>query len=58
MGFLEEAAGAFAAVEAAKKLDPNAGIVTEGAAAVAGFGGVEAIENLFEKKEDEAPKEE
>jgi hypothetical protein len=56
MGFLEEAAGAFAAVEAAKKLDPDAGILTEGAAAVAGFGGVEAIENLLEKK-DETPKE-
>jgi hypothetical protein len=52
MGILEEAAGAFAAVEAAKKLDPNAGIVAEGTAAVAGFGGIEAIENLIEKKED------
>ena len=35
MGILEEAAGAFAAVEGAKKLDPNAGILTEGIAAVA-----------------------
>jgi hypothetical protein len=52
MGILEEAAGAFAAVEAAKKLDPNAGILAEGTAAVAGFGGVEAIENLLEKKEE------
>jgi len=57
MGFLEEAAGAFAAVEAAKKLDPNAGIVTEGAAAVVGFEGAEKLEEMFEKKEDEAPKE-
>jgi len=53
MGLFEEVAGAVVAVEGAKKLDPNAGIMTEGAAAVAGFGGVEAIENLFEKKEDE-----
>jgi hypothetical protein len=52
MGLFEEVAGAVVAVEGAKKLDPNAGIVTEGAAAVAGFGGAEAIENLLEKKED------
>jgi hypothetical protein len=53
MGILEEAAGAFAAVEGVKKLDPNAGIVTEGVAAIAGFEGTEAITNLIEKKEDE-----
>jgi hypothetical protein len=52
MGFLEEAAGAFAAVEAEKKLNPEGGVLAEGAAAVAGFGGVEAIENLLEKKEE------
>jgi hypothetical protein len=54
MGILEEAAGAFAAVEAAKKLDPNAGIFTEGVAAVAGFEGTEALVDHFEKK-DETP---
>jgi hypothetical protein len=53
MGILEEAAGAFAAVEAAKKLDPNAGILTEGVAAVAGFEGTEAITNFIDKKEEE-----
>jgi len=53
MGILEEAAGAFAAVEAAKKLDPNAGILTEGVAAVAGFEGTEAITNYIEKKEED-----
>ena len=53
MGILEEAAGAFAAVEGAKKLDPNAGIVTEGVAAIAGFEGTEAITNFLEKKKDE-----
>lgn len=53
MGILEEAAGAFAAVEGVKKLDPNAGIITEGVAAVAGFEGTEAITNLIDKKEEE-----
>ena len=53
MGILEEAAGAFAAVEAAKKLDPNAGIFTEGVAAVAGFEGTEAVTNFIEKKEED-----
>jgi hypothetical protein len=53
MGLLEEAAGAFAAVEGVKKLDPNAGIITEGVAAVAGFEGAEAITNFIEKKEGE-----
>jgi hypothetical protein len=53
MGFLEEAAGAFAAVEAAKKLDPNAGVLTEGVAAVVGFEGTEAVTNLVEKHEEE-----
>jgi len=57
MGILEEAAGAFAAVEAAKKLDPNAGIVTEGIAAIAGFEGTEAITNLIEHKKEETPQE-
>jgi hypothetical protein len=53
MGILEEAAGAFAAVEGVKKLDPNAGIITEGVAAIAGFEGTEAITNFVEKKEEE-----
>ena len=53
MGLLEEAAGAFAAVEGAKKLDPNAGIVTEAIAGIAGFEGTKAITNLIEKKEEE-----
>ena len=53
MGILEEAAGAFAAVEGVKKLDPNAGLITEGIAAVAGFEGTEAITNFIEKKEEE-----
>jgi hypothetical protein len=34
-------------------LDPNAGLVTEGIAAVAGFEGTEAVTNLIDKKEEE-----
>jgi hypothetical protein len=56
MGFIEEAeklAGAVAAVEAVKKLDPNANILTEGAAAVGGFEGAGALAEHFEKKDDD-----
>jgi hypothetical protein len=55
MGLLDEVekvAGAVVAVEGAKKLDPNAGIFTEGAAAVAGFEGTKEVEEHFEKKDD------
>jgi len=38
--FLEEAAGGLAAEQIADKLDPNAGILVKGAAALAGFEGV------------------
>jgi hypothetical protein len=53
MGLLEELAGAAVAVEGAKKLDPNAGIITEGVAAFAGFEGTEAVVDHLEKKDDE-----
>jgi len=56
MGLLDDAeklAGAVAAVEAAKKLDPNAGLFTEGAAAVAGYEGVAKIKEEIEKKKEE-----
>jgi len=56
MGLLDEAekiAGAVVAVEGLKKVDPNAGFLTEAAAAVAGFEGTEAIKEHFEKKEEE-----
>ena len=53
MGILEELAGAAAAVEGAKKLDPGAGVITEGVAAVAGFEGTEALVDHFEKKDDD-----
>jgi hypothetical protein len=58
MGILDtlgEVAGAVAAVEGAEKLDPNAGLLTKGLAAVAGFKGAGALESaLGKKKEDEA----
>jgi hypothetical protein len=56
MGFLEEAekiAGAVAAVEGMKKLDPDAGILTEAAAAVTGFEGAGVIAERLEKKDDD-----
>jgi hypothetical protein len=56
MGILDklgEVAGAVAAVEAAEKVDPDAGFLTKAAAAVAGFEGAGALENMVEKKEDE-----
>ena len=60
MGLLDEVekvAGAVAAVEADRKLDPNTNILEEGAAAVAGFEGTGAIKNVIEnfldKKEDQ-----
>lgn len=56
MGLLEDAeklAGAVVAVEGAKKLDPNASLLTEAGAAVAGFEGAGAIADHFDKKEDD-----
>jgi hypothetical protein len=57
MGLLDEAeklAGAVAAVEGLKKLDPNPSMLTEAAAAVAGFEGTGAIKEHLEKKEEES----
>ncbi|AIO31922.1 hypothetical protein [Burkholderia pseudomultivorans] len=56
MGILNtvgEIAGAVAAVEAAEKVDPDAGLLTKAAAAVAGFKGAEALEGMLEKKEEQ-----
>lgn len=52
---LGEIAGALAAVEAAEKLDPNAGFLTKAAAAVAGFKGVGAVEGLVENSTEQTP---
>ena len=54
MGILEEVIGAVVAVEGVKKLDPNASILTEGIAAIAGYKGVEAVTEHLEKKEAES----
>jgi hypothetical protein len=53
MGLMEELVGAVVAVEAAKKLDPEAGVFTEGLAAVVGFEGTKAIGNLIEDHKDQ-----
>jgi len=53
MGLFEEVTGAVVAVEGLKKVDPNAGIITEGIAAVAGYEGTEAVVDHFEKKDDD-----
>ncbi|NML32555.1 hypothetical protein [Paraburkholderia antibiotica] len=56
MGLLDEVgkiAGAVAAVEAADKVDPEAGLLTKGIAAVAGFEGAGKLESLVEKKEED-----
>lgn len=51
---LEEVAGAVAAVEGLKKVDPNASLLGEAAAAVAGYKGTELVKEEIEKKEGEA----
>ncbi|MGF6290474.1 hypothetical protein [Paraburkholderia youngii] len=56
MGLLDEVgkiAGAVVAVEAAEKVDPQAGLLTKGIAAIAGFEGAGKLEELVEKKEEE-----
>ncbi|AJW43761.1 hypothetical protein [Ralstonia mannitolilytica] len=55
MGLLDEVgkiAGAVAAVEAAEKVDPDAGLLTKAVAAVAGFKGAGALEEMLEKKDE------
>lgn len=56
MDWIEEAeklAGAVAAVEGIKKLDPNAGFLEEAAAAITGFEATGAIVDRIEHKEGE-----
>jgi len=43
LDFSEEAAGAFAADKGLEAIDPNAGILAKGAAAIAGFEGVKMV---------------
>ncbi|VTU17559.1 hypothetical protein [Variovorax sp. PBL-E5] len=49
---LEEVAGAVVAVEGLKKLDPNASILTEAAAAVAGYKGAELLKDKLENQDE------
>jgi hypothetical protein len=52
---LGEIAGAAAAVEALEKADPNASLLTKGVAAVAGFKGAGALEELMGRKTEADP---
>jgi hypothetical protein len=49
---IEEVGGAIAAEQAAKAVDPNAGILVEGAAAVAGFMGVGKLSDTLQAHAD------
>ena len=51
---IEEVAGAIAAKDAVEAVDPNAGFLTEAAAAVAGFEGVNKLTEVLEEKKEEA----
>ena len=46
------AAGAFAADKALEAVDPNAGLLAKGAAAVAGFEGVNKLTDVLEEKSE------
>jgi len=48
LNIVEEAAGAFAADKALEAVDPNAGVLAKAAAAVAGFEGVEKVQDMME----------
>jgi hypothetical protein len=57
MGLMEEAekvAGAIAAAEGLKKLDPNANLLEEAAAAITGFEATGGIVEKIEEKIEEA----
>ena len=53
LDFVEEAAGAFAADKALEAVDPNAGLLAKGAAAIAGFEGVSKLKEVFGGSGDE-----
>ncbi|MGG6892565.1 hypothetical protein [Rhizobium sp. BR 315] len=50
---IEEVAGAVAAEDAVEAVDPNAGILTKAAAAVAGFEGVNKLMDVLKEKEEQ-----
>lgn len=52
LNIVEEAAGAFAADKALEAVDPNAGLLAKGAAAVAGFEGVAKVKEMMADRSD------
>lgn len=57
MGLLNEIIGAVVAEEAVDKLDPNAGFLKKGLAAIAGFEGEKVIEEKLQERSAEQDKE-
>lgn len=53
--FVEEAAGAFAADKALEAVDPNAGLLAKGAAAIAGFEGAGKLGDFIKDKISASP---
>ena len=53
LDFVEKAAGAFAADKALEAVDPNAGLLAKGAAAIAGFEGVSKLKEALGGSGDE-----
>ena len=55
MGLLNQIIGAVVAEEAVGKLDPSAGFLKKGLAAIAGFEGEKVIEEKLTQHADDAP---
>ena len=53
LDFVEEVAGAFGADNALEAVDPNAGLLAKGAAAIAGFKGVPKLKEALGGSGDE-----
>ena len=55
MGLLNQLIGAVVAEEAVDKLDPNAGFLKKGLAAIAGYEGEKVIEEKLAERSGETP---
>ena len=55
MGLLNQIIGAVVAEEAVDKLDPNAGFLKKGLAAIAGYEGEKVIEEKLTDHSDDTP---
>ena len=55
LNLIEKVAGAVVAIKAVEKLDPNAGLLTEGMAAFAVYKGVEAVKEHMEQTPENTP---